>query len=473
MRTRAIDVGGRTPPNDEGLEEAVLSAMMLSRDAIDDVRSTGLLANEFYGDARKRICEVIFSIADRDEPVDIKTITRELERREARIAVGGIAYLVHVIDATPSLAHVAAHAKILRDLARRRAFIESLQLAQGEAWMHKGSTDEMIADSLARLDGVADLGVPALTIAFDAVTSRWRSLEAQWSGERAPTGIPSKLPLLQPLLGGYRPSALSVLAGSTGGGKSSAGLQEALDIAGAIHNGETIGVVVISLEMDCDENIDRAIAIESGVPDAVIQTGARNNDEHNQLHAAAYRVSRKPLWFVTSEVDIHGIRSAWRRADREMRKHGPDRRVRFVIVDFLGLVKLDDAERHDIALSNLTRGLKMFAMSENIHVMALCQFNRGNAQRDPWDEPQLSDLKDSSGIEQNANQVIFVHRVLGIQGAEDYAGIVVRKNRKGQQGRVKTRFNGACYRFELPRETDIARWDAAREATRPARRRRK
>lgn len=470
-RVRAVTVAGRTPPHDEGSEAAVLSAAMYSAEAFDAVRATNLREDEFYFDAHKRIFGAMLAVAEESAPVDFATIGAKLQQRGHLSAIGGIGYLTKLIDSTPAPENVAAHATIVRDFARRRAFLETLAFAQGRAWEHKGSTDALIADSLAELDEVATTGAPKLIDAFDAVSTRWAELEAQWAGTREATGLPSCLPGLQPILGGYRLKGCSVLAAATGGGKSSAALQEVLHLAGREHNGEKVGCVVVSLEMDAGENIDRAMAIESGVPDTLIQSGAMEQSQRDALHDAANRIAQKPIWFETSEVDLHGIRSAWRRADREMQKHGNGRRVRFVLVDFLGLVRLEDAERHDIALTNLTRGLKLFAMAENVHVMILCQFNRGSADRDPWAEPQLRDLKDSSGTEQNANQVIFVHRV-ECAGAEDYAGIVVAKNRKGEKGRTRAKFDGACYRFVAPYESDVERWRQARDASKPQRRKR-
>ena len=470
-RIRAIDVAGRTPPHDEGAEASVLSAILTSGETLDVIRSTGLKPEHMYLAQHRQALDAMYATADEGLPVDLATTVATLQRRNLLQAVGGISYLTRIVDACPSVANIEAHAGIVVDLAKRRAFLEQLAFAAGRAWEHRGTTTEMIADSLAELDQVADHGSPTLVQAWDAVQVRLRELQEQWDGRRAQTGLPSSLPGLQDILGGYRLKGVSVLAAPTGGGKSSAAMQEVLGIAGTEYNGERIGACVISLEMDASENIDRAIAIMGGVADKQIQSGAMDPREQNAFHGAANELAQKPIWFETSEVDMHGIRAAWRKADRLMRAHGDGRRVRFVLVDFLGLVRLDDAERHDIALTNLTRGLKLFAMAENVHVMILCQLNRGAAMRDPWSDPQLSDLKDSSGTEQNANQVIFVHRV-DAEGAEDYAGIVVAKNRKGTKGRVVCRFDGACYRFVEARPADIERWREVREASRPRRRKR-
>ena len=470
-RTVAIDIAGRTPPHDEGAEASVLSAILTSgAEVLERVRAEGLKPEHMYLAQHRQALDAMYVTADEGHPVDMATVASTLQRRGLLQAVGGITYLTHVADACPAIEHIEAHARIVLDLARRRVFLEQLAAAQGRAWSHTGTTDEMVADAMSELDAVADHGAPGLVLAWDAVQVRLRELQEQWDGTRARGGLPSSLPGLDPILGGYRLKGVSVLAAPTGGGKSSAAMQEVLGIAGTEYNGERIGACVVSLEMDASENVDRAIAIMSGVGDKQIQSGEMDPREQNAFHGAMNELAQKPIWFETSEVDMHGIRAAWRKADREMRGHGEGRRVRFVLVDFLGLVKLDDAERHDIALTNLTRGLKLFAMAENVHVMILCQLNRGAAMRDPWSDPQLSDLKDSSGTEQNANQVIFVHRV-EVEGAEDYAGIVVAKNRKGAKGRVVCRFDGGCYRFVEAKAHDIERWKQAREASKTRRRR--
>lgn len=469
----AVNIGGRTPPHDEGAEAAVLSAILTAGSTLDDVRASGLEPRHMYFPAHQAIYDAACTTADEGRPVDLATVAATLQRTGRVQQVGGITYLVKIVDATPSVANVVAHAGVVIDVARRRAYLERLAFASGRAWEHTGTTDEMIADSLAELDDVATNGTPRLVQAYDAVQERWAELGEQWAGARASTGLPSHLPGLQSILGGYRLKGCSVLAGPTGGGKSSAGLQEVLGIAGSDYNGERVGCLVVSLEMDAGENIDRALAIEAGVPDPLIQSGRMNPKQSSDLAAAANVIAQQPIWFESTEVDLHGIRAAWRKADREMQKHGPGRRVRFVMVDFLGLVRLEDADRHDIALTNLTRGLKLFAMAENIHVMELCQLNRGASFTDPWIPPGLERLKDSSGTEQNANQVVLTHRVDGIEGCEDYAGFSVPKNRKGERGYVRARFDGACYRFVAPGEADIGRWQAAKEAGRATRRRRR
>ncbi len=468
-RPYAVDVAGRVPPNSEAAEAAVLSAILTEAATLDDVRASGLQPTHCYFGQHRDILAAAYATADEGRPVDLATVASTLQRQGRVQAIGGIAYLTKIVDATPAVANVVAHADIVRDLARRRAYLERLTFAQGKAWEHKGTTDELIADSMSELDDVIANGATTMVDAFDAVKQRWIELGEQWAGTRAPTGLPSHLPGLQETLGGYRLKGCSVVAGPTGGGKSSAALQEALGIAGTEHNGERIGVLVISLEMDAGENIDRALAIESGVPDRVIQSGAMTPKQSNDLGLAADVIARKPIWFESSEVDLHGIRAAWRKADREMQKHGDGRRVRLVLVDFLGLVRLDDAERHDIALTNLTRGLKMMAMAENIHVMELCQYNRGAQGMDPWAMPGLERLKDSSGVEQNANQVVMIHRV---EGLDDYCALNVAKNRKGERGSVRARFDGACYRFLPPTADDVARWATARESGKGRRRRR-
>ncbi len=466
---RLPDTGGVVPPHSIEAEEAVLSSVLTAsaggdERALDECRGVGLTADDMYSDAHRRIYQAACDVADTHQPVDITTVAAKLHERERLQAAGGIAYLADLVDKTPSVAHVAAHALIVRDYAKRRAFLAALSKATTTAWTHRGSSTEMMADAMSALDVVVDDDARPLTLMFDAMAVRVAELGEQWAGRRAQFGMASVLPGLQPILGGYRLGSLVLLAGPTGGGKSSAGLQDVLGIAGTEYNGERIGAVFVSLEMPIEENVDRCLAIESGVPDSVLQTGQfASNDQSEAFDVGVDSVSRKPIWFYTSPVDIAEIRALYRKADREMREHGAGRRVRLLVVDYVGLVDLAEADRHDIALANLARGLKQLAMAESIVVIALCQYNRSAAARDPWDEPQLSDLKDSSGLEQNANQVIMVHRV-DQAGAEDYAGLFVRKNRKGAKGVARCKFNGASYRFEPASDLDIERWKQARDS---------
>lgn len=464
---------GRTPPHNLEAEAAVISSAL--SDAIACDAALALLPDHemFYSSAHKEVWKSIKALRAASITVDVTTVASALKDRDMLAPIGGISFLSHLIDATPFVAHVEAHAAIVSEKHRIRNLIAACQMIAAEGYGDYGIGSEYMQRAAQTIADAADLGsATKLELAYDVAMRRQAELHEQWEGKRERRGLLTGFDGLDSLSGGLRFGSLSVLAALTGGGKSAAALQICLHVAGRQYNGETVGVVYVSLEMPSDEIIDRAVCMGSRIGDEALQTGSLNQDEMDRYVAAVNDVGQKPLWFYDAPVDVAAVRAITRRAQRNTKV-----RIGLVVVDYLGLMTRDDVERNDIAIGALTRGLKLMAMEMNLHVMVISQFSREAPRRNDG-RPQLWDLKDSSAIEHDANLVMFVHRPYlaladkttdSARALKDCAEFVVAKNRKGATGYVRVRFDGEYYSFSEPTESDVARWQEAIEKKRPAR----
>lgn len=470
---RVLDVGGREPPHNLDVECALLGHLLSMPRAFDDLED--LSTADWYSDANRRIHEAAIDLRRTGQPVDLQTVGAWLKDREQIQAIGGVAYLSRLIDATPAIAHPEAYAKIVRDKARVRRLLEACQRIIGEAYEDSADVAAFANRAAETIQAAASQPSDGeLVLAYDAVVRRIAQLDEQWQGTRSRFGLSTGFTELDEMTGGLRYGSLSVAAALTGGGKSAFALQVAMKAATQVHNGERIGVLYVSLEMPAEEVVDRGLCMLAGVSDDDLQSGALDDDARARLAEARDTLQSLPLWFYDAPASVAAVRSIVRRAQRDFVRNAADpsqpRRIGLVVVDYLGLMeRSEDAERNDIAIGQLTRGMKLLAMELETHVLVLSQFSR-EAPRRGDGRPQLWDLKDSSSIEHDANLVMFLHRpwlTLQDKSTEqartlrDCAEFIVAKNRKGKCGVIPMRWVGERFSFEPAHAGDVQRWDAA------------
>jgi len=476
---RVLDVGGRVPPHDIDVERALIAHVLSRPGGLDEIAD--LDPADWYSDAHRRTHEAALELQRVGTPVDLQTIGSWLHDRGELQAVGGTSYLAKLIDATPVVAHVDAYVKIVADKAGVRRLIETCQRITGEAFEDPSDFAALANRAAEAVHQVAEQKRDAsLVLAYDAMVARVAELDEQWQGKRSPRGLPTGLDELDEITGGLRPGSLSVIAATTGGGKSAFALQIAQHVAGMEHNGEQIGAVYVSLEMPVDEIVDRALCSLAEISDEDLQTGALDDEQRERLRLATNTLGALPLWFYTSPVSVPSIRSLVRKAKREFVRNAEDaskpRRIGLLVVDYLGLVDRPEAERNDIAIGMITRGLKLLAMELGIAVVLLAQFNRDASNG--TEAPKLRDLKDSSSIEQDANLIVFLHRLSlllpdqtsdAARTLRDCVEVIVAKLRRRATGAFFARFNGRRYALEPATANDVERWDNARPKPRQRR----
>ncbi len=479
---RAVDVAGRTPPSNVDAEEAVISTLLTHPGSVDEV-ATIVAAADFYADAHRRIFEAALDLHSNGQPIDVQTVGAWLSDRQQLSAVGGIAYISRIIDATPAIANVAAHAKIVASKARVRRLIETCQIAAAEGYGDYGEADEFVDRVAQRVHELADVGREQNDAQiYDVVRTVFeQDVSAQGQGCSV-TGIHSGFTAIDERTTGMHPGELIVVAARPGMGKTAYAMAIAAHVArepDPVINRPRYGVGVFSLEMPKEQLVRRMVASDSRVDIRRLRKGDVRGDDWDRYVSSSHAVSQLPVWIDDQpEIDLLHMRARIRRWQRSFHHDDesgrPAMRLGLVIVDYLQLMagKGDNREQE---IASVSRGLKRIAKEMSIPIIALAQLNRGVEGRADK-RPQLSDLRESGAIEQDADVVQGLYRPAYYAEAHnervkeneiDLVEVSTLKQRNGPTGVDSVAFRDFCARFENPTPKDSERWNATSGAEPP------
>ena len=479
-------MNGRVPPHDLDAEAAVLSAILLSREALDRVLEI-LKPEHFYSDANGRIYEAAQALALAGTPIDIISVASYLRDREKIAQIGGASYLAQLADSTPAVAHVSAHAQSVYEKWRLRALIATCQRVAAEGYGDVGVVQEFIDGceqdiyQLARTAQSTSVQPinQVLRAAFQQITA------AAERGDRI-TGISTGYEKLDGKTAGLHNGDLMIIAARPGMGKTSFVLNLGVNVAsprtvsspgpgeaghGIDRQEPGFGVCVFSLEMPREQLAVRMVCSEGRVDVGKVRQGMLGPDDWRRLTEAASYLSSLPIWIDdTSALGILELRAKVRRIqaeyNREATSTSAERRVGLVVVDYLQLMKgRDGVNSREQEISEISRGLKQLAKELSVPVIALSQLNRAVETRTTKDKrPQLSDLRESGAIEQDADTIIFIYRDEYYNpettNAKGIAELIISKQRNGPTGKVLTRFTASCTRFDNLAAGDYPELDA-------------
>jgi replicative DNA helicase len=474
QRIEPAIIAGRVPPHDLDAEAAVLSAILLTRDALDRVLEI-LKAEHFYSEANSRIYEAAQELAVAGMPIDIVSVASWLRDRERLAQVGGAAYLAQLADATPAVAHVAAHAGVVYEKWRVRQLIATCQRVAAEGYGDIGVVQEYIDGAehaiyeLARTpQGTTTQPLAqVLKAAFEQITA------AAERGDRI-TGISTGYEKLDGKTAGLHDGDLTIVAARPGMGKTSCVLNLAVNVAsprtvsapgpgeaghGVERHEPGFGAAVFSLEMPREQLATRMVCSEGRVDVGKLRQGFLQPDDWRRLTEAASFLSTLPIWIDdTPAIALLELRAKVRRIqaeyDRPPSAGNPGRRLGLVVIDYLQLMKgRDGVQSREQEISEISRGLKQLAKELRVPVIALSQLNRSVETRTTKDKrPQLSDLRESGAIEQDADTIIFIYRDEYYNpettNSKGIAELIISKQRNGPTGKVLTRFTASCTRFD-------------------------
>jgi replicative DNA helicase len=460
------NVAGRVPPHDLDAEAAVLSAVLLDRDALDRVLEI-LKPEHFYSEANARIFQAAQQLAIAMTPIDMVSVASWLRDREWLQKMGGTAYLAHLADATPAVGHVGAHAKVVHEKWRLRQLIATCQRVAAEGYGDVGEVQEFVsayAESARTLASAGATGqraeplAPVLKRVFEKITANAES------GKRM-LGTPSGMTRIDAKTGGMHDGDLIVVAGRSGMGKTSYALNVGVNVAcprtEQIGGREVIvhgaGVCIFSLEMPREQLAIKMICSEARVDLGRIRQGQLHADDWRKLTEAASYLSALPIWIDdTPALGLSELRAKIRAVqsdyDREATETQPARRVGLIILDYLQLLKgRDGAKEYDVVTEN-SKALKVLAKELNMPTMALSQLNRSVENRGKDKRPQMSDLRSSGQIEQDADTIILLYRdehyYPDTTTMRGLAEAIIAKQRNGPTGKVLVRFSASCTRFD-------------------------
>jgi replicative DNA helicase len=437
----------RRPPYSEEAESAVLGAMLMEQDAI--LRAAEHVDDTmFYREANRRIFRAMVAISERGDVVDPLTLAEELSRRGELEASGGKEYIAFLVDAVPTAANVEYHAKIVKEKALQRRLIETCTALISEAFEGKSTSAELLDEAEHRVFQVSQQrGMQGFTRIKELMWPTMERIEALQRGGKTITGVASGFTDLDEMTSGFQPADLVIIAARPSMGKTAF----ILNIAQYAAIEKQTPVAIFSLEMSKESLVQRMLTAEARVDAQKLRKGMLRDDDFPRMARAAGILSAAPIWIDdTAGITLLEIRSKARRLKA-------DADIQMVIVDYLQLVQgPPSAESRQQEISTISRSLKALAKELNVPVIALSQLSRAPEQRAGDHRPQLSDLRESGAIEQDADLVMFIYRQEVYDGPTDKDGnslegraeIIVGKQRNGPIGFVNLFFHKAYTRFE-------------------------
>jgi replicative DNA helicase len=452
-RSPAPEFAGRQAPWSNDAEQAVLGAMLLDQDAA--LKAAELLDDTmFYREAHRLLFRAMVALTERGDVIDPVTLRDELGRRGDLDRAGGLEYLATLIDVVPTAANVDYHARIVRDKGVLRRLVEAATGIIQDVYDGRGTAGEVLDNAEHRVFQVAQFRrAEEFTRLKELVWPTMERIEKLQGGAATVTGVPTGFKDLDELTAGFQNSDLVIIAARPSMGKTAF----ALNIAQHASITHQIGVGVFSLEMSRDQLVQRLLCSEGMVDAHRLRRGQLRDTDYPLLAGAAGRLSAAPIWIDDSAaLTPLAMRSKARRLKAE---HD----IKLILVDYLQLMQGPmDIENRQQEISYISRSLKGLAKELDVPVVALSQLSRAPEQRGgEHRRPQLSDLRESGAIEQDADVVCFIYREEmyvrpGPDGRkldqdgndiEKLAEVIVGKQRNGPTGTVKLVFEKKWTRF--------------------------
>lgn len=429
---------GKLPPQATDLEELVLGALMLEKNAVNTAIEI-LKPEMFYKEAHAKIFDAIFSLFNESESIDIATVTNKLRTMGVLDVVGGPFYVTQLTNKVTSAANIEFHARIVAQKFIQRELIRI--------------SSEIVKDAFEETTDVFDLLDKAeknlFTIAEDylhksagdmssIVTEAIKNIEEASKHEGNISGIPSGFIDVDNITAGWQPSDLVILAARPGMGKTAFALTVARNIAVDYNR----AVAVFSLEMAATQLVTRLIAAEAEIDAGKLKKGTLTDLEWKKLIDASGKLSNAPLYIDdTPALSIFELRAKCRRLKE-------NKNIELIVIDYLQLMTGGgDKGNREQEISTISRSLKSLAKELKIPIITLSQLNRSVETRGGSKKPQLSDLRESGAIEQDADMVCFIYRpdYYGLDGEDDtinenYAELIIAKHRNGALEDIKLQF---------------------------------
>ena len=427
--------------------------MLIDADAI--TRATEIVDDTmFFREGHRRIFRAIIALVERLSGIDVVTLSDELERRGELDAAGGREYLSFLADAVPTAANVEHHSRIVKEKALLRRLIEVSTQIAGEAFEARLPAGELIDFAEQRILQVGqDRGGEGFVRVKTLMYAAMDRIETISKEGRSVTGVASGFSDLDQMTSGFQPSDLVIVAARPSMGKTAL----TLNIAQHVAITEGVGVAFFSLEMSKESLVQRMLTSEARLDAQAMRTGRLRDDDWPRLARAAGILAQAPIYID----DAPGMTVLEMRAKARRLKADPDAKLGLIVVDYLQLMTGPSAENRQQEVSQISRGLKALAKELRVPVVALSQLSRApeNRSGDEKGRPQLSDLRESGAIEQDADLILFIFRQ-EVYAERDESGrlknseldgkaeIIIGKQRNGPIGTVPLYFHKQYTRFE-------------------------
>ena len=436
----------KLPPHSIEAEQSLLGGLLIDNSALDQVADT-ISSKDFYRQDHRLIFIHISDLINESNPADVITVAESLEKNSELASTGGISYLGSLAENMPSVANIRGYAKIIRDNSILRNLITvGSDIVEG-AFLPKGKSAQKLLDEMeAKLFAIAEsesnrLGYKDFqTVIADVV----RELEERGQNPGTVTGLSTGFTDLDNLTTGLHGGELVIVAGRPSMGKTAL----AMNIAEASGVDQNKAVAIFSMEMGSEQIVTRLLGSVAKVNQQKMRTGKMDEDDWAKIADGLGRLNEAPLFIDEgSALNSYELRARARRLHRST-----EGGLGLIVVDYIQLMSAlgGQGENRATEISEISRSLKSLAKELNVPVVALSQLNR-NVDSRPDKRPQMSDLRESGAIEQDADVIMFIYRdeVYNPDSADKgIAEIILAKQRSGPIGTVKLTFVGEFTRFE-------------------------
>ena len=433
----------KVPPQNLEAEQSILGGILLENSSINGAQEI-ISKDDFYSEAHRKIFATITELYDKNEPVDLITLSNALKDKSMLDSVGGTSYLASLVDNVPSAANVANYAKIVKEKAILRGLIGSATDIINSCYATGSDVDEVLDKAEHSIFEISENKVrPSFYPIRDIVKDSFRAIEDLYTRKELITGVPTGFEKIDDLTSGLQKSDLIIIAGRPSMGKTSL----ALNIAQfAALEGQT-PVAIFSLEMSKEQLAFRLLASEAKVDSQRLRKGFLGETDWPKLTTAAGRLSEAPLYIDdTPAITVLEMKAKSRRLKA-------DAGLGLIVVDYIQLMRAGGyRDNREQEISEISRSLKALAKELKVPVIALSQLNRKVEDR-PNRRPQMADLRESGAIEQDADVIAFIYRDEVYNRSEDntekgLAEIIIAKQRNGPTGIVKLAFLEKFTSFE-------------------------
>ena len=446
MESNQPSSSGRIPPQDIEAEKSLLGALLLSDSAFPNVLEI-LKAEDFYAPRHIDIFRGMTSLYEHHKPIDLVSLSSELKNQKTLKNIGGSPYLTELTNFVPTSSHVDTYADLVAQAALRRRLIRAGSDIASAAYDGSTKIEDLVGKAEKNLFEVSDKTIKSEYVALeDLLIDAYDRIEDLHKNKGALRGLKTGFRDLDRKTAGLQKGDLIIIGARPAMGKTTFAQNLAYNVA--TRNGGKKGVLFFSMEMANNEIVDRMISDISGIDNWKIRTGNVTDEDFAKIGDALSDMNEVPLYIDdTSSMTILELRNKARRAAH-------DHDISMIIVDYLQLLQGSDryAGNRVMEVSDISRGLKTLARELEIPVVALAQLSRNVTGRDD-PHPVLSDLRDSGSIEQDADLVMFLHRVDYYHMNEpDYQDtniteLIISKHRHGPVGTIELYFHPELLRF--------------------------
>jgi replicative DNA helicase len=423
----------KMPPQHIEAEQSVLGGILIENQAIHKVMEI-LTPDDFYREAHQKIFTSLLDLSERDEPGDLITLTNDLRKKDGLDSVGGASYIASLIDSVPTAANIEYYARIIKEKSVLRKLIETATNIVTQGYEDREDVEGLLDEAEQAIFQIAENRVrPSFYPIREIVKSSFKTLEKLYEKKELVTGVPSGFRDLDKYTAGFQPSDLIIVAGRPSMGKTAICLNFAQHAAASAK----VPVAIFSLEMSKEQLVLRMLCSEAMVEGTRLRTGFLSESDWPKLTMAAGNLSDSPIFIDdTPALTILELRAKARRLKGE---HG----LGMLVVDYLQLMRgRSFIENRQQEISEISRSLKALAKELNLPVIAVSQLSRRSESREDK-RPQMSDLRESGAIEQDADLILFIYRdevYNRTEGNHGQAEVIIGKQRNGPTGKVDLTF---------------------------------